>query len=176
MINSQISSHTTVTREDKLLGEFQHTKKICWWLGRVDKLGQHCIIVLLTCRLFREKDGLPYLTRLSRSRQHTTKVVFAANKVCTKHLSTFISHTAQMCQVFMHRIWAPSLKEVLPYSALSMQMQSKCAMECNVWFLPETAHILHALPFFTILSHCHEQNWFLVPSLLSWQGCVKHYG
>ena len=65
-----------------------------------------------------------------------------------KHLSTFISHTAQMCQVFMHHIWAPPLKEVLPHSALSMQMQSKCAMECNVRFLPETAHILHALPFF----------------------------
>ena len=150
-----------------------------WWLGRVDKLRHDCIIVLHpVCRLFREKDGLPYLTRLSRSRQHTTKVVFAANKVCTQASTTFISHTAQMCQVCMHRIWAPPLKEVLPYStsALSMQMQPKCAMECNVRFLPETAHILHALPFFTILSHCHEQNWFLVPSLLSWQGCVKHYG
>ena len=122
-------------------------------LGRVDKLRHDCIIVLhLACRLFREKDGLPYLTRLSRSRQHTTKVVFAANKVCTQASTTFISHTAQMHQVFMHCIRAPSLKEVLPHSALSMQMQSKCAMECNVRFLPETAHILHALPF---LPFCH---------------------
>ena len=76
-----MSSHTTVTKG----GEFQQEKKMCWWLGRICKLGRDCIIVLLLIyRLLREKDGLPYLTRLSRSRQHTTKVVFAANKVRTQ--------------------------------------------------------------------------------------------
>ena len=39
-------------------------------------------------RLFRHKEGIPYLTRLSRSRQHTTKIVFAANKV---------SNSCQLC-------------------------------------------------------------------------------
>ena len=64
--------------------------------GRVGKLGHDYIIVLLfICRLLREKDGLPYLTRLSRSRQHTTKVVFAANKVRTSishnHISVIVN-------------------------------------------------------------------------------------
>ncbi len=39
--------------------------------------------IVCFCRLFHDKGGVPFLARLSRSRQHTTKIIFAANKVCS---------------------------------------------------------------------------------------------
>lgn len=42
-----------------------------------------CLYSPENAKLFREKEGIPYLTRLTRSRQHTAKVTIAANKVCS---------------------------------------------------------------------------------------------
>ena len=39
---------------------------------------------VLLRRKFREKEGIPFITRLTRSRQHTQKVIFAANKVSNR--------------------------------------------------------------------------------------------
>ena len=63
-----------------------------WWKPRQCKVSTvigHTVHLHLTvmwlhvllCRKFREKEGIPFITRLTRSRQHTQKVIFAANKV-----------------------------------------------------------------------------------------------
>jgi hypothetical protein len=72
-----------------------------------------CANSIENAKLFRDREGISYLTRLSRSRQHTTKIVFAANKICS------ILHNYKECK--------PSLKRDGWEASLFVRMQREYA-------------------------------------------------